>query len=321
MGDKHNIFISWSGSRSKWAAEALRDWLKVVLQAAKPWMSDTDIEKGARGLDELGKALEGMKIGIICLTPENLSSAWILFEAGALSKTLDAKTRVCTYLLADLQPQDVKTPLGMFQWTKATKDDTRKLLHSINASLDTEPVPEADLDTLFDGMWPRLEEKLAALPKSQEIVATKRSTDEMVAEILEITRAEANRKKKADFIEQYIPFFQQLLPLLPEVLKQARVPRAELHPGDLPGLDVPPYDRMVDAIRAAAQNQKFLWSILDHAMRWEFNGNELRVIFPRESHALAEMLQAKDPMERFRAIVNQVAGTPVKISVEITPTQ
>jgi len=37
-------------------------------------MSNTDIDKGSRGLEEIGKALEGMKVGIICLTPENLKA-------------------------------------------------------------------------------------------------------------------------------------------------------------------------------------------------------------------------------------------------------
>jgi len=46
MADTNNVFISWSGPRSKQAAEALREWLGNVLQNARPWMSATDIEKG-----------------------------------------------------------------------------------------------------------------------------------------------------------------------------------------------------------------------------------------------------------------------------------
>ena len=57
----------------------------MVIQSAKPWMSETDIEKGTRGLSELAKALEAIKVGISCLTPENLSAPWLLFEAGARS--------------------------------------------------------------------------------------------------------------------------------------------------------------------------------------------------------------------------------------------
>ena len=83
-----NVFISWSGERSKHVALGLRDWLPAILQTAKPWMSESDIDKGARGVEEIGKALSDIEIGIVCLTPENLDSRWILFEAGALSKTL-----------------------------------------------------------------------------------------------------------------------------------------------------------------------------------------------------------------------------------------
>jgi len=198
MDDRRNVFISWSGQRSKVVAETLRDWLPLVLQAVKPWMSDADIDKGSRGLDEVGRALEGMKIGIICLTPENLDAPWILYEAGALSKTLDAKTRLCTYLLSGLRLQDVKPPLGMFQATKSDKEDTRKLLHTINKALDGEPVPDANLNTVFDGMWLRLEQKLAAIPAPEHKVESKRSADEMLAEILELSRAEANRRSKIE---------------------------------------------------------------------------------------------------------------------------
>jgi len=132
-----------------------------------------------------------MKVGIICLTPENLSADWILYEAGALSKTLDAKTRVCTYLLAGLESTNLKPPLGLFQWTKADKADTRKLIHTINKHLETTPIQESRLDTLFDKMWPDLEQKLTALPEPSQAPPPLRSTQEMVSEILELSRVMA----------------------------------------------------------------------------------------------------------------------------------
>ncbi len=104
---QHNVFISWSGERSRHVPEALRAWLPMVLQASKPFMSKRDIDKGSRWHVELAKALEVTKVGIICLVPENQTASWLLFEAGALSKTVDRGTRVCTYLLAELKPQDV----------------------------------------------------------------------------------------------------------------------------------------------------------------------------------------------------------------------
>ena len=101
-----NIFISWSKERGKAAATALHEWLPMIIQAAKPWMSDKDIGKGTVWLDELTAALGTLKQGIICLTRESLSEPWLLYEAGVISKALDRKTRVWTYLLADLKPSE-----------------------------------------------------------------------------------------------------------------------------------------------------------------------------------------------------------------------
>src|SRR5579864_587202 len=195
MSDEYNIFISWSRSRSKWVAEALREWLPIILQTAKPWMSASDIEKGSRGLDEVSSRLQGMKVGIVCLTPENLNAPWILYEAGALSKTIDDKTRLCTYLVGGLPFQDVKPPLGMFQHTNPDKQDTQKLVRTINRAVSDTPVPESNLDHLFDRMWPDLEMKLQSLPESTEAAAPKRSADDMVTELLEIARAEVNYRE------------------------------------------------------------------------------------------------------------------------------
>jgi DNA polymerase-3 subunit gamma/tau len=73
----------------------------------------------------------------------------------------------------------------------------------------------------------------------------------------------------------------------------------------------------VDAIKAALQGQKFLWSMVEHATRWEIEGGELRLFFPTESRALAEMLQARDPMERLRTVLHQVVGQPLRVCVKL----
>lgn len=95
MADTYNVFISWSGERSKGVAAALYDWLPMVVQSARPWMSEEDIEKGSRGLEDVGKALVAMGVGIICLTAGNLERPWILFEAlkraGERGRTADEK--------------------------------------------------------------------------------------------------------------------------------------------------------------------------------------------------------------------------------------
>jgi hypothetical protein len=73
----------------------------------------------------------------------------------------------------------------------------------------------------------------------------------------------------------------------------------------------------VDSIKAALQGQKFLWSMVEHVTRWEIDNGELKLFFPTESRALAEMLQARDPMERLRTVLNQVIGQPLRVCVKL----
>jgi hypothetical protein len=115
------VFISWSGTKSKALAEILKDWLPAVIQAVKPYYTPDDITKGTHWNTEISKKLESCRIGIICLTSDNFNAPWILFEAGALSKNLD-KSRVCP-ILFDLDPADITGPLVQFQLTQFNKDD------------------------------------------------------------------------------------------------------------------------------------------------------------------------------------------------------
>lgn len=100
------VFISWSGEVSHKVALALHDWLPCVLNEAKPFVSSEDIRKGNRWLLDISKELATTRFGIICLTPDNLTAPWILFEAGALSKSLK-DSQVCTLLLGKLKPNAV----------------------------------------------------------------------------------------------------------------------------------------------------------------------------------------------------------------------
>lgn len=62
-----DIFISWSGERSKALAEALRSWLPKVIQNLNPWISVSDIEKGARWLIDISEKLENQILAFSAL--------------------------------------------------------------------------------------------------------------------------------------------------------------------------------------------------------------------------------------------------------------
>lgn len=79
-------------------AEALRWWLPMVIQAVEPYMSEQDIPAGERWQNSVSVELEAANFGIVCVTPENLDSRWLNFEAGAISKAVD-RARLVPVLL------------------------------------------------------------------------------------------------------------------------------------------------------------------------------------------------------------------------------
>ena len=182
------VFISWSGVRSRHIAESFQSWLGLVIQSVEPWISP-DIEKGLRWSVELSEKLEKARIGIICLTKENIPAPWLLFEAGALSKI--KADHVCTFLY-DLSPGDIEFPLAQFQHTENKKDDIFKLVYAINnasAKVGEKPLTDANLKKSFDTYWGQLEEALQKTPPSNvQSKKPMREEKDVLQEILETMR-------------------------------------------------------------------------------------------------------------------------------------
>ena len=142
------VFISWSGERSKAIAAALNEWLPDTIQDLETWMSAHDIEAGQRWGVELTSSLETTKFGILCLTPENLTAPWLLFEAGAMAKAVaETDIRVVPYCL-DLVPTDIPYPLAQFQGVAADEDGTLELLTSLSAARE-QTLPSDRLNRFF----------------------------------------------------------------------------------------------------------------------------------------------------------------------------
>jgi hypothetical protein len=160
------VFISWSGDRSKTIGNALKHWLPKVFQGIDVWMSDQDIHAGAIWGSELDSVLKECKFGVICLTPENLDSQWLTFEAGALSKAI-AESRVAPFRF-QLNAADVGPPLSNFQGVDATSEGTFKLVWSINDALGKPLTSEETARETFEVWWPSLERQLDGVPRTEQ---------------------------------------------------------------------------------------------------------------------------------------------------------
>jgi len=74
----------------------------------------------------------------------------------------------------------------------------------------------------------------------------------------------------------------------------------------------------VEAIKSAIlTQQKFLGELVEHASRWELEGGEMRLYFPPANKALAELLQAREQIERLRTISSQVMGQSLRVCVKL----
>lgn len=183
------VFVSWSGTASRELALALAAWIPKVIQGVVPFVSSKDIDKGANWTVALANELADSDFGIVCLTPDNLLSPWLNYEAGAI--TTSVRSRVCPVLLG-VAKGDVKAPLSQLQMTSIDVDDFILLMNSVNkaagSQLETSIVEEA-----VRVWWSWLEAKVQAIDvpavenaakTSPEPPKPESSTQEMLEEIL-----------------------------------------------------------------------------------------------------------------------------------------
>jgi TIR domain len=197
------IFISWSGELSHEIAVAVHTWLPLVIQSAKPYISSADTYKGTRWHDVVASELESSNYGIMCVTPENVSSKWLNYEAGALSKL---ETSRVSPLLIDISPSDVTGPLAQFQATRYQYGDALQLVKSVNSVTD-QPLEEVRVERAFKSLWPDLKQSVdRAIEDSRRVAKpkdVKRGTDDLLGELLYLVRTQ--QKTLADLISSPSP--------------------------------------------------------------------------------------------------------------------
>ena len=152
------VFVSWSRPGSHQTALAFVDWLPLVLPGVKPWLSSEDITKGTPWFASISEQLQKSAACLICITPENVGSPWLFYEAGAIAHAMPGAL-ICPYLIGVDPSQIAGTPLGQYQVTRFDKDDTWRLIRSLNHKLPT-PHHGQLLQGNFDANWSSLQRKL-----------------------------------------------------------------------------------------------------------------------------------------------------------------
>lgn len=200
------VFLSWSGDLSLAVAEALHALISNVIQTVEPFISSHNIRDGSMWNPEINDQLKTTTFGVVCLTPENQSKPWVVYEAGALSKgNREASVAV---LLIGMEPNDVDGPLAQFNHTRLNKESIRKLLHSVNNASASASIAISKLDAAFDKFWPDFEAAIAAAQALQAAPSPKRKESEIIDEILTLSRQTAQELQRIRNAQRLAPLMR-----------------------------------------------------------------------------------------------------------------
>jgi TIR domain len=252
---KLRVFISWSGSQAEIVARAFHEFLPDVVSAIQPFFSGSAIDKGIRWHDVLADTLQGSSCAIVCLTRDSLTSPWVAFETGAVSRAAgpdDAKTRIWTYLLDVTRGDFMLSPFAEYQPTKPTKEDTFALICSVNKLSPDSASPES-LKRRFEGFWrsfePQLQEALK-LPRGSVVQAP--DANAMISEILLTVRSIQHSIFIHGVDTKGTPLLKTIHFMISSVLRKrgASVPVFQVLPSDTP-----------DYFRIVTDGKDFLFAV------------------------------------------------------------
>jgi hypothetical protein len=159
MEISEKIFLCWSKRRSKAIAGAWDRLLPEIIKGVKTVLS-TEFQKGKEWSKLLRRDLDEAKTGIVFLTPENVDTPWIHFEAGALATAVGKRDGdVFTYVYGFDQGK-LAGPLSAYQSTVATREDTQRLVSDLCDALNRKPPDEG----AYSAWWVKLQQALDNIP-------------------------------------------------------------------------------------------------------------------------------------------------------------
>lgn len=139
---------------------------------------------------EMAAALADTRVAIVCVTPDNLRSQWIPFEAGFVAHAL-GESYVIPYLF-QLTPTQLQQPLAQFQAVEANREGTMELFRTLNSVFGKYDPPE--IDAVVAAWWPVIDTSLRQIESNFPSAIAFRSEREMLEELVQTVRALGRNK-------------------------------------------------------------------------------------------------------------------------------
>jgi hypothetical protein len=188
LGEILKVFISWSGN-SRGVAQAINKALPSLFDKASPWIS-TDNRSGSIWLPAIDAQLTDTDFGIVCVSKANQHAPWLNFEAGALSRRVDAKRELMPVLLIDFDSMnEVEGPVTGFQMQMATVDGFFAIMKDLNSCELGPNISEKILRSRVELAWLDIEKEVRKVRESQSSTQVVERTDsEKIDEVLDVVR-------------------------------------------------------------------------------------------------------------------------------------
>lgn len=214
------VFLSWSGTRSRSVAIALKKWLEEqIFESLAAWMSDRDIAMGSLNHPSIEENLDRLDAAILVLTVANQSSPWVNYEAGALSRQFKANKRLVIPLLIDGESMDeLRPPLNQFQGQTLTREGVHRILETL---CEVQGIDKQKASVRLESHWDSLESEITRILADSAGSKAEKPT-------LESTQEQLNRIERF-LIDSAAPFDprerHRLSPHRSLFLGSSRVPR------------------------------------------------------------------------------------------------
>lgn len=190
------IFIAWSKGASKSIGLALKEWLLEINRAVfSPVISDENIAAGSVWHTALDRELKSADFGVLCVTEENLDSAWLCYESGVLAASTarndktNAAPHVAPIRFGNVNASRIAGPIQHFQSIPFEKGKMLSFVLQLNAySRFTNPnaqnfLDEKDITENFERAYPALEESVRKILSKELPAAAQERKDELTEKL------------------------------------------------------------------------------------------------------------------------------------------
>jgi hypothetical protein len=160
--ERLSVFVSWSKRYSGKIAIEIKEWIENNIAQVSVFISH-EIGAGDKWSRVIDEEMVKADIGILILTPENINSAWVLFESGAIYNTGKILPLLC-----GREKGKIEGPFQGINYAEFSKEGITKLLEQINTQLGLS-MTENGIRNIVSGTWEDLFQKVSPLVKNSRI--------------------------------------------------------------------------------------------------------------------------------------------------------